>query len=182
MRWLIVLILEALAVLTASGAEPPRFVVENKVQRFTVVNKVGAAPVRKPTDAERYAWLVKGVEEGRSQVMIVGNHTPLNEYIHQERFPSGFMGFADGVYDCFPRESDRQAMMQKREEPADAHPFRPFQSGPSPFTPATPAPSVVVPSTSSAGVVQYPAVTFTPARRVIRGFTSTSDGCVSGFG
>ena len=60
MRWLIVLILEALAILAASGAEPPRYVVENKIPAFTVVNKVAAAPVQPRGEWRRFTQVVNG--------------------------------------------------------------------------------------------------------------------------
>ena len=60
MRWLIVAILEALAVLTASGAEPPRYVVENKIPAFTVVNKVSTAPAQPRGEWRRFTQVVNG--------------------------------------------------------------------------------------------------------------------------
>ena len=94
-------------------AEPPKFTVVNKCPpSFTVTNKITA------TDDQRYAWLVQSVEAGRAGIMVIGPHAELHEYIHQDRFPSGFKGFADGVYDCFPRDNPdgtRTAMMQMRK-------------------------------------------------------------------
>jgi hypothetical protein len=126
------------------------------------------------TDANRYGYLLQMVLEGRSGVMIVGSHPYLEEYIHQEKFPSGFMGFSDGVYDCY--RADGKAMMKLRDAPAPVREVRqdPFPSSTA-TTQGTTAPSVAVASTASAATARTVGI-ITLAPRATRGSTNCAVG------
>lgn len=52
-----------------------------------------------PTDEQRYADLVAAIRAGTPKVMAVGRELPAGA--DGAKFPSGFKGVQDGVYDCF---------------------------------------------------------------------------------
>jgi hypothetical protein len=77
------------------------------------------AGAKKPTDNERYAALRdKAAKIGPGNgygLMAVGKKCPA-EYCHfREEFPSGFLGIADGVYEC--RSDSGAPVMTRRTEP-----------------------------------------------------------------
>jgi hypothetical protein len=134
-----------------------------------------AAPPAAPTDAERWDRLRDRI--GLLPVVVVVGDAPRpREVVAFGRFPSGFMGFADGVYDGVL--AGGKPALRVREAPAPVPFAPPPGSGPGGFTQGIPARSAVWPSTSSPAPARGPAPIPTPALRVIRG--GTDPGCLSG--
>jgi hypothetical protein len=128
-----------------------------------------------PTDAERWDRLRDRI--GLLPVVVVVGDAPRpREVVAFGRFPSGFMGFADGVYDGVL--AGGKPALRVREAPAPVPFAPPPGSGPGGFTQGIPARSAVWPSTSSPAPARGPAPIPTPALRVIRG--GTDPGCLSG--
>lgn len=149
----------------ANGAEPPRYEVTNRTTpqpAFTVTNRIGAVPAKRQTDLTKmdYAELRRRVlSEHASGFLFVGvPDTQSNGYMYHAWVPSGFHGFADGMYLCenvngkammSPWDEYKPQPMNSAASGVAAVPFRPFQSGQSSSTPGIIAQPAAGRSTSS---------------------------------